>query len=221
MVKSRKFMSAKIFIREIHVKLIAIAMGIIGVSILSITPFLNKVKPHPVPVAAQMSQLCSVDTAEAEWKYIVLHHSATQEGNAANFNAYHKNKRKWKYGLAYHFVIGNGSHSDDGEIEVGPRWKRQIHGAHAATIEFNKVAIGICLVGNFEKQNGPTERQLEALLNLVVYLCKRYAIPADRVIGHNEVQRNHTVCPGKYFPLDEFKMKLRDQIWPSAAFKEL
>lgn len=196
------------FIKEKHVKLIAVTMGVIGISIFSIIPFLEKAKTDSSIILTKMHELCSVDETEVDWEYIVLHHSATREGNAANFDAYHRNKRNWEYGLAYHFVIGNGSHSDDGEIEVGPRWKKQIQGAHTATMKFNKVGIGICLVGNFEKQNSPTEKQLESLLHLVGYLCKRYEIPVESVIGHKQVQKKHTACPGKYFLIDEFKLKL-------------
>ncbi|MGR3319743.1 MAG: peptidoglycan recognition protein family protein [Candidatus Anammoxibacter sp.] len=199
-------------IRDKHIKLIAVAMGVIAISIFSVIPFLEKSKTGSNQKPKAMHELCSVDKVEIDWEYVVLHHSATQEGNAADFDFYHKNKKKWKYGLAYHFVIGNGSHSGDGEIEVGSRWTNQIHGAHTGKMVFNKVAIGICLVGNFEKQRGPSEFQLKSLLPLVKYLCEKYEIPVDKVLGHNQIMQNHTSCPGKHFPLDEFKMKLTKQL---------
>jgi len=61
-------------------------------------------------------------------------------------------------GLAYDFVIGNGNGMRDGEIAVGRRWIRQLDGGHLASEEQNKVAIGICLVGNFDKHQ-PTRGQ--------------------------------------------------------------
>jgi hypothetical protein len=49
--------------------------------------------------------------------------SATDLGGAKRFHKQHK-ARGWD-GLGYHFVIGNGSDTADGEIEVGHRWKIQ------------------------------------------------------------------------------------------------
>jgi len=69
-----------------------------------------------------------------EWKYIVIHHSASASGCAAEFDRYHREKRGWENGLGYHFVIGNGSGAGDGQIEIGNRWVKQIDGAHAGGI---------------------------------------------------------------------------------------
>ncbi|MBM4054820.1 MAG: hypothetical protein FJ264_09150 [Planctomycetes bacterium] len=44
-----------------------------------------------------------------EWKYIVIHHSASESGCAAEFDKFHREKRHWENGLGYHFVIGNGN----------------------------------------------------------------------------------------------------------------
>ena len=48
------------------------------------------------------------------WRYIVVHHSETREGNARAFDYYHRHVRGMENGLAYHFVIGNGTSSGDG-----------------------------------------------------------------------------------------------------------
>ena len=68
-------------------------------------------------------------TIRRTWKYIVIHHSATDSGSAASFDRSHR-KRGWD-GLGYHFVIGNGRGTGDGVVEVGYRWTRQVTGAHA------------------------------------------------------------------------------------------
>ena len=60
----------------------------------------------------------------SDWRTITLHHSATQRGSARLFHRDHLRRRMG--GLFYHFVIGNGSYTRDGEIEVGWRWKKQI-----------------------------------------------------------------------------------------------
>ena len=73
------------------------------------------------------------------WKYIVVHHTATPNGDARSLDRLHL-KRGWKNGLGYHFVIDNGTYGRrDGEIEVGRRWYRQIKGAHAKTGNMNQV----------------------------------------------------------------------------------
>lgn len=151
-----------------------------------------------------------MNVTENNWRYIVIHHSATHEGCAKDFDSYHRNRRGWENGLGYHFVIGNGTHSGDGEIEVGKRWRRQLNGAHAGDTYFNRLGIGICLVGNFEEGKGPTSRQFESLVRIIRYLSKRYDIPSSKIIPHKEVLENHTACPGKNFPHDKLRYRLRD-----------
>ena len=202
----------KFDIKETHVKLIAIVMCLIGLILFAVAPFLGKRQMKSAIRKNQIHQICSVNSREIDWKLIVLHHSATEKGNAAKFDDYHRNKRKWKHGLAYHFVIGNGTLSSDGGIEVGPRWEKQIHGAHAGKMEINKVAIGICLVGNFESTSSPTEPQLDSLFHLVLYLCKKYNIPIDKVLGHKQLLKSRTSCPGKNFKMEVFKHKLSNAL---------
>jgi hypothetical protein len=129
------------------------------------------------------------------WKWIVIHHSATPSGNAAVFDKMHRDKG-WDE-LGYHFVIGNGTQSGDGQIEVGPRWPKQKWGAHAKTPnnEFNERGIGICLVGNFDVER-PTPAQMRSLTRLVAYLMRTYNISPRDVIGHGETKA--TDCPGRY-----------------------
>jgi hypothetical protein len=99
--------------------------------------------------------------------------------------------------LGYDFVIGNGTDTSDGLIEVGPRWTKQKIGAHAKTPDnrFNEFGIGICLVGNFEVER-PTPAQVRSLTRLVAYLMRTYQISPDRVLGHGDTKP--TECPGRY-----------------------
>ncbi len=163
---------------------------------------------EPFIATVDIEKLCRVYVSENEWKYIVLHHSATDEGNAYKFDRHHRKEKKWKYGLAYHFVIGNGKGSREGEIEVGNRWKRQIHGAHTANMDINRVSIGICLVGNFEKDNEPTYKQLESLASLVSYLSNRYNILESNIVRHNQIVQKTTACPGKNFPYEKLMERI-------------
>ena len=134
------------------------------------------------------------------WKWIVVHHSAIKYGNAAIYDKAHR-KRGMENGLAYHFVIGNGIDSSDGEIEIGNRWLKQLDGGHVRRDDINKVGIGICLVGNFE-QRKPTSKQLLAFRELVEYL-RSDVVGKIRFAGHKEIDPRHTGCPGRYFPTAE------------------
>jgi len=134
---------------------------------------------------------------ERPWRFIVIHHSATATGSAGEFDRMHKAKG-WDE-LGYHFVIGNGTGSGDGEVEVGSRWPKQKHGAHTKVTghpEYNDVGIGICLVGNFDVTR-PTEAQMQSLARLVRFLMDRYDVPRSRIYGHGQLKP--TDCPGRNF----------------------
>ena len=135
------------------------------------------------------------------WRWIVIHHSATPRGGARAFDREHRDKG-WDE-LGYHFVVGNGSETRDGQVEVGSRWRKQKWGAHAKTPDnrYNEYGIGICLVGNFDVSR-PSWRQVEAAAKLVAHLQRTYNIPSERVIGHGAVHSfdkagTSTACPGR------------------------
>jgi hypothetical protein len=139
-----------------------------------------------------------------KWEYIIVHHSATHAGGARCFDRYHRKVRRWENGLGYHFVIGNGTDTYDGQVEVGHRWLKQITGAHVGG-KNNIGKIGICLVGNFDREK-PTTRQMNSLRRLIEFLQVRCGIPASRVRGHCEVVRpGYTHCPGCNFSMDQLR----------------
>lgn len=145
-------------------------------------------------------QACAgIKVRSSQWQRIVVHHSAIKYGNAAKYDAAHR-RRGMKNGLAYHFVIGNGIDSGDGEIEVGPRWKKQLLGGHLKSYKLNLSAIGICLVGNFEEAR-PSQKQLQAFTQLMDWLQAEVLQKRVAFAGHRELRGEQTVCPGKYFPL--------------------
>ena len=69
----------------------------------------------------------------------MIHHSATPVDDAMNMHRVHK-ARGMKNGLAYRFVISNGSRKAyDGEVFIGDRWKSQLDGGHEENeLESNK-----------------------------------------------------------------------------------
>jgi len=141
-----------------------------------------------------------------EWRHIVIHHSAGSSGSASAFDKAHR-ERGWD-GLGYHFVIGNGSLSGDGEVEVGYRWKRQMQGAHAGNAEYNQAGVGICLVGDFQNGGRPTTAQLAAVRRLTRFLQVKCGIPTYEVIGHGNVPGKSTECPGRALDMGDFRASL-------------
>lgn len=166
-------------------------------------PYSNSGAPRQQALAGGAPEWKSVGARK--WQYIMIHHSATTWGNAAMFHKDHLKNRGWSNGLGYHFVIGNGSNSGDGLIEVGPRWIRQIAGAHAGVRLYNDHGIGVCLVGDLQRGRA-TARQMQSLARLVRYLQARYDVPAERVIGHRDVKV--TNCPGRNFSVPAFRERL-------------
>lgn len=138
-----------------------------------------------------------------EWKHIVIHHSASTSGNAASFDRAHREKG-WD-GLGYHFVIGNGSGSGDGQVEVGYRWTKQMQGAHAGNYEYNQHGIGICLVGDFEHGGPPSPAQMQSLRTLVAFLQAKANIAPNEIIGHGNVPGRNTECPGRHMDVISFR----------------
>ena len=134
------------------------------------------------------------------WKYVVIHHSATPSGSAKGMDRYHREERHMENGLAYHFVIGNGRGMKDGEISIGNRWVKQLHGGHLASESLNQKSIGICLVGNFDK-TGPTKKQTANLDALTTYLLNRCRLKVSAVKTHKEINPIGTRCPGERFSL--------------------
>lgn len=141
-----------------------------------------------------------------KWQYIIIHHSATDEGNALDINKAHNNRGF--QGIGYHFVIDNGTKGKpDGMIETAPRWTKQQDGAHCMASGMNHRGIGICLVGNFSV-DPVSDRQMASLVYLVDTLRDYYKIPAKRILGHCQVYGAHTECPGTRFPWSRFFQRL-------------
>lgn len=153
---------------------------------------------HPLP-AALKNELDRIPVRPGRWKYIVIHHSAADTGSLQSMDHYHRYRRKMENGLAYHFVIGNGRGMPNGQIAIGNRWRTQIKGGHLASDALNEVAIGICLVGNYEK-NRPTAEQMRSLYALTAYLMQRTRTAATAVRTHRQINTKPTECPGRYFP---------------------
>lgn len=173
-------------------------------------------RPRPARVALSASGWHPPNGIQrSKWDYIVVHHSATATGGASAFDRFHRQVKKWDE-LGYHFVIGNGTDTADGAIEVGSRWTKQKTGAHCKVPgnRFNEHGIGICLVGDFEQER-PSAAQMASLGRLVTFLMTECRIPSDHVVGHGSVT-GPTACPGRHFPMARFQRELGQRL--SARF---
>lgn len=162
--------------------------------------------PPTAPVRADASWM-PPGGISPRWACIVIHHSGSEIGGARAFDDFHRNVRKWDE-LGYHFVIGNGSDTGDGQIEVGSRWTKQKHGAHCKTPDnyYNDHGVGICLVGDFDRR-GPTSAQMASLARLIGFLTRECGIPESRILTHGGVT-HRTDCPGAHFSLAELRARL-------------
>lgn len=156
-----------------------------------------------------VSSVSAADVAPVrQWELIIIHHSATTTGSADVFDAGHR-ARGMINGLAYHFVIDNSTDGKpDGHIETGSRWINQMHGGHCRQAYINEHGIGICLVGNFVDAQ-PTAKQMDSLVLLIRGLQDQFEIPNDAVLGHGEVVGEFSECPGREFPWDELRKRLK------------
>lgn len=174
-------------------------------------PLSGSRRPPPARLldSITLSRLNSTRPSPGKWKRIIIHHSATPVDDAVNMHKVHL-ARGMKNGLAYHFVISNGSRkARDGEIYIGNRWKGQLDGGHVKKQSSNQTSIGICLIGNFEIRP-PTSKQLSALEGLCEYLIQRCHLGAKDVTTHTLFHPKHTVCPGKHFSLSGLQRRLID-----------
>ncbi len=143
---------------------------------------------------------------KARWQAIVIHHTGQPFGSPATIADEHA--RLGFRGLGHHFVIGNGSPMDDGELHVGFRWLDQLPGAHAGGEKgdwFNQHAISIALVGNGDRTPF-TRNQMARLAQLVKALSRELNIPPERILLHSDLAP--TSDPGVLFPAADLRRRL-------------
>lgn len=174
-------------------------------------PRLDGLALPPMVAAAGPSSIEAVFKTRApiqnrRWQAIVIHHSGAAYGTPATIEAQHRARNL--DGLGYHFVIGNGSGLEDGEVHVGYRWLDQLPGAHVAGAKgdwYNRNSVGICLVGDGRRRPF-TQQQMRRLVQLVSALSEQLQIPADHIYLHNDLAQ--TDDPGRFFPEAAFREQL-------------
>lgn len=121
-------------------------------------------------------------TKRSRTEYIIIHHSAGDDESVEEIHESHKNFG-W-IGIGYNYYIRKS----------GDIWKGRDEDTIAAhTEKYNSVSCGVCLAGNFEREQ-PTAAQLQSLQELLMQLRLKY--PNAKIVGHRDL--NATACPGRY-----------------------
>jgi len=136
-------------------------------------------------------------------KYVILHHTGAEEKNADQVKSNHL-RRGWR-DVGYNYIIER-----NGRVVTGR--PPTIPGAHCKAGNMNFKSIGIALIGNLDI-HPPTGAQKNSLMGLLKSLVKKHQILQGNILGHKEVYGARTLCPGKYFPLEEAKRIAAPEMW--------
>ncbi len=130
---------------------------------------------------------------DRDWRMVILHH--TWKPTVKDFeekpdgvywmkviDRYHRMKGWRKIG--YHFVV-----MPDGLIYVG----RTLNETGAHTVGKNDTAIGVCLLGNFDEEEMPSE-QYVTMKYLVCWLLNRFGLTPNDLFFHRDFAQK--TCPG-------------------------
>lgn len=135
--------------------------------------------------------------------YIAIHHSISKdEPDGMSWDAikkYHTEVRGWN-DVGYHF----GIERIDGEYQMLAGRPLNENGAHV--LGFNHNAIGVLLVGNFNK-NLPDEEMLDFAAKHVAGLCVALGLEAQDVKGHKELDTRRS-CPGELINMYAFRARV-------------
>ncbi len=124
---------------------------------------------------------------------LTVHHSGDEDDTSdapvdalRHFEKIHKHTKGWAC-IGYHFIIDKHGRVYEGRPLI-------YQGAHAVG-DNNIGNIGICLIGDFDREPVPAEQRASLIVTLD-RLCDRYGIEKAQIFGHREFKA--TDCPGRY-----------------------
>lgn len=132
------------------------------------------------------------------WTHILIHHSATDDSGSVSWGAiedYHTKTNGWR-DIGYHF----GVERINGRLYALVGRGLNEAGAHCYQQGMNDKAIGICVVGEFDKVAPDAETVDFLMRRLVIPLQKQFNIPAKNVMFHRDFAPK--TCPGTMFTKD-------------------
>ena len=148
----------------------------------------------------------TLDIAEyTKWKYIVIHHTGTNSDSMTSMSNDLASRGEESI-PQYHFVIGNGSETPKGGLEVSSRWYSQIPGSHLNDKVYDPISIGICIVGDYN-QRDPDAKMLESLARVCATLVLRYRIDLNHLTTRYGMTK-YIRSPGQRFNI----IALRDRV---------
>lgn len=130
-----------------------------------------------------------------DWKKIMLHCSDTEDSGTVSWGAirrYHREVKGW-HDIGYHAgveLVGTNY-----EALIGRSLKEP--GAHCPEAGMNHLAIGVCLVGQFEKTPPPPEQIECARDRVILPFFEAFGIGPKDIVFHNEYAPWRRTCPGK------------------------
>lgn len=171
-------------------------------------------EPEIVPRSAWGAKPARKDLMTPQTPHaIVIHHTSTRRQPKLNLEQKLRglqsfsqapgrvnDKPKPAWGdVPYHFYVDAAGRIGEG---------RDISYAGDSNTKYNTAdRIQIVVEGNFEQEQ-PTQEQLRALDQLVIWLAAKYRVPPSGISGHNDLAP--TDCPGRN--LKDYLPQLRDKV---------
>lgn len=135
-------------------------------------------------------------------KYII-HHSLTDDNKVlSDFKAiknYHINVKGWN-DIGYHDIF----EYEKGKLVHRDGRKTWVNGAH--TLGQNTKSLGVCLVGNYDKDT-PTQEQYNFIAET---LCKKYHKTCGYMPFYGHREYSIKTCPGRNFSIKAIEEKYRE-----------
>ena len=137
----------------------------------------------------------------ASFKNLMIHHSQTADGKVVDTLAimkYHIRDKGWDY-IGYNLLIER--------YKGVPRlyYGRFLNmpGAHCRAADMNKLAVGLCVVGNFDLA-APDRELWDFTSKVCAEILRKFKWPKGAIIGHRDYEPSKT-CPGNKFDLSALR----------------
>lgn len=156
-------------------------------------PTLAEVEQRIVPVAQWGGTPADPALArKQDITHITLHHQGEPFPQGKDPVAYLRNLQTWSRAtkhwldIPYHYIIDlNGKIYEGRKLEYAGDTNTEYDPKGHALIE---------VVGNFEEVQ-PNQQQLDAVVDLMALLARKYHVSIDKIAGHKDFSAQ-TVCPG-------------------------
>ena len=137
---------------------------------------------------------------------LVIHHSKTKDGVTVSWSAIRKyhttNPRLMWDDIGYHF----GVELVNVYYEVLLGRMPYMQGAHCRAGGMNGKALGLCVVGDFDKHEPPI-MQFNLAASVGSWICHVLNIPVENIKGHRDYDSGKS-CPGRLFDMEAFRVKV-------------